>query len=218
MISHHHQVIYIHIPKCAGRSICQAFNQDFDHHTAAYYHTAHPCSWSQYTVFTTVRNPYQRLVSMYHYIQNEPVHANHAITNFGKMLPFKSWVMANMDCFKGEFDLLSTEGNREDHGDLGSAFWFSSQVSRLSTALQTDFSNIHILRYEDGMKAVEDFVHRKTGKPINIQHLNRSHKDSHNSYLNYYDTELLNTVNAFPPFIKDCTLLQYQVIKEVPQV
>lgn len=213
MISHQHKIIYIHIPKCAGRSICDALQQPFDHYTASYYHSEFPQFWNDYTVFSTVRNPYQRLVSMYHYIKNEPYHEAHAITNFGNMLPFKNWVMENIALFKGEFPHPSTEGNREEDGTIGSPFWFSSQVSRLTNHSGTVYNDIHILRYEDGLQAVEHFLYQQAGTTVCIPHLNSSHSDSRSNYLHYYDQELLDVVNNFLPFITDCTVLNYPLIE-----
>lgn len=214
MISHHHKVIFIHIPKCAGRSISEAFGQPFDHYTASYYQTKHPDNWNEYTVFTTVRNPYQRLVSMYHYLKNEPFHAIHPITNRGNMLPFKHWVLQNMASFTKEFDYASNEGNRETDGERGSAFWFSSQTRRLHFDTQLSCKNIHILRYENGTGAVENFIQHHMGITVNIPHLNSSHSDSRYNYLRYYDDELLDVVNAFQPFATDCAMLNYEVIKK----
>ncbi len=215
MISHKHKLIFIHIPKCAGRSISHALEQPFDHHTAAYYETRYNTHWNDYTVFTTVRNPYQRFVSMYHYIKKEPTHANHPITNRGNMLPFKTWVIENLAAFRGEFDYNSSEGNRESDGEIGSLFWFSSQASRISAASQTIYGNIHILKYENGMNAVQNFLQQTKGISLHIEHINSSHSDSRDSYQNYYDQELLDTVNSFPPFVKDCTLLNYKTIQTV---
>lgn len=212
MISHQHKVIFIHIPKCAGRSISEAFNQPFDHYTASYYQTKHPDWWNEYTVFTTVRNPYQRLVSMYHYIKNEPFHANHAITNGGNMIPFKNWVLQNIASFTNEFDYASSEGARETDGEKGSAFWFSSQTRRLAFYSQSFYKNIHILRYENGTSAVQNFIQNHIGITLSIPHLNSSHSDSRENYLRYYDDELLNAVNTFQPFVTDCTLLNYEVV------
>ncbi len=211
MISHHHKLIFIHIPKCAGRSISNALGEPFDHYTAAYYQTHYAQHRNDYTTFTTVRNPYGRLVSAYHYIKSEPFHTNHAITNYGNMLPFKGWVLQNISAFEKEFDFNSAEGSRETDGDIGSPFWFSSQSRRISDALGKVFSNIHLLRYEDGMKAVEQFLHQHTSSLLNIAHLNNS-GSNHRSYLSYYDDELLTAVNAFAPFAHDCKTLGYQMI------
>jgi hypothetical protein len=215
MISHRHKLIFIHIPKCAGRSISHALQEEFDHYTAFYYQTKQADYWNNYTVFTTVRNPYERLVSMYHYIKNESFHTTHPITNEGNMIPFKDWVIKNIASFRREFDCDSTEGDRERDGEMGSAFWFSSQVRRLSSPSDAIYSNIHILRFENGMQAIKEFLQHQTGSALHIPHVNRSNKNSHDHYLNHYDQELLNVVNAFPPFAKDCTILGYKVIKNV---
>lgn len=217
MISHQYKVIFVHIPKCAGRSISEAFHQPFDHFTAEYYSTNHPDCWNTYTLFTTVRNPYERLVSMYHYIKNEPVHTHHAITNNGQMLPFKEWVMTNLAAFKNEFGYPSTEGERQTDGDIGSPFWFSSQVRRLSSGDGQLYPDLHILPFESGMPAVARFLADKTGRQWHIPHLNRSNNQGQQYYLEHYDNELLNVINGFAPFAKDCALLDYQVIRNRPE-
>ena len=214
MISPLHKIIFIHIPKCAGRSISRALGEDFDHYTASYYHNNFPEHWQDYTVFTTVRNPYQRLVSMYHYIKNEPFHAAHPITNGGNIIPFADWVMENMTAFTNEFDYNSPEGNRETDREMGSPFWFSSQARRLSLHKSDElYSNIHILRYEQGMPAVESFLQQRAKVHVAIPHVNSSQSDSRDDYLRYYDYELLNTVNSFEPFANDCKVLGYKMIQ-----
>ena len=138
----------------------------------------------------------------------------HPISNYGNMLPFKSWLTANILCFKGELGYPATEGNREEDGEMGSTFWFSSQISRIADASDTVDSNVHVLMYEDGMRAVETFIHEKTGALLPVPHLNNSNSDREN-YLRYYDEDLLTLVNSFPPFIKDCRLLPYSMIHTI---
>jgi hypothetical protein len=97
MISHHHQAIYIHIPKCAGQSVEMAFLKslglDWDrraplllhsnnqpligpkrlaHLTAKEYKQAMYVTEQQfetYYKFATVRNPYSRAVSLFNHMQ-----------------------------------------------------------------------------------------------------------------------------------------------------
>lgn len=96
MISHHHRTIFVHIPKCGGQSVENAFLADvgldwerrapfllyfnaqwkvgpsaISHLTAKDYTKFHYCTPKQYDdyyKFTVVRDPVSRLVSVYNYI------------------------------------------------------------------------------------------------------------------------------------------------------
>ena len=80
-ISHKHKFIFLSKPKCASESIREKLNQFSDimstdsypyhHHTTAYELRMHFNSkgwnWDDYFSFTTVRNPWDMIVSLYHY-------------------------------------------------------------------------------------------------------------------------------------------------------
>lgn len=96
MISHHHRILFVHIPKCGGQSIEHAFlnalNLTWDNRAPlllrprqegerAPPRLAHlllqdyvnncylsPELYEAYFKFAVVRNPYARLVSFYHYL------------------------------------------------------------------------------------------------------------------------------------------------------
>ena len=67
MISHKHASIFVHIPKTAGRSLCQGlFNRSRGvHMTAQNFRNLDPSSFDSYFKFSIVRNPWDRLVSFY---------------------------------------------------------------------------------------------------------------------------------------------------------
>jgi len=110
MVTHDYKLIFIHIPKCGGRSISNVFNQRFDHFTAYYYYKEYGCYWNEYDVFAIVRNPYARLCSMYHFIQQlrrvkpMPIRMDEYEDN-----NFKQWVIYNLRNHKGYFDKNSPE-------------------------------------------------------------------------------------------------------------
>ena len=114
MISHHHQAIYIHIPKCAGQSVEMAFLKSLGldwerraplllhsndqpligpkrlaHLTAKQYRQAMYVTEQQfdtYYKFATVRNPYSRAVSLFNYMQPTPSSKTAARSYWGRPL------------------------------------------------------------------------------------------------------------------------------------
>jgi hypothetical protein len=69
MIDHDKKVIYIHLPRTGGHSIRKVFSWKWDHFVWGESHydylTDEICS--QYFMFTFVRNPFDRMVSLYWY-------------------------------------------------------------------------------------------------------------------------------------------------------
>lgn len=67
-ISHKHKLIFIHIPKNAGTSICKNLDtEDVGHHKYDYYVSKYPKEWNEYKKIAIIRNPWSRTVSNYEY-------------------------------------------------------------------------------------------------------------------------------------------------------
>jgi len=80
-ISHKHKFIFLSKPKCASESIREKLNKFSDiksegkypyhHHTTAFelrmHFNAMGWNWDEYFSFTTIRNPWDMIVSLYHY-------------------------------------------------------------------------------------------------------------------------------------------------------
>lgn len=221
MITHDHEIIFVHIPKCAGRSINDVFNQRFDHFTARYYAKEYPAQWNNYTKFTIVRNPFARLVSTYTYIQRHRRHSNEAVAALigpGRVVPsFKQWVKSNITAYNsgltwpGKENTFtgSPEGMRGHDGDLGTPFWFTSQWQRIVSEdqVKTDLHKNDILKMESGMDTIGEYLSSLIGQNITIPHTNMSSdKDFHS----FYDDETLALVKDFAPVAEDCKMLNYK--------
>lgn len=206
MITHDHKLIFIHVPKCGGRSICEIFKQRFDHFTHIYYQTDYGHFYPDYQMFSIVRNPYDRYVSMYHYAK---VHRRHITEPIGSEKSFKEWLIKNIKSFVGNFRLNSAQAEWGTDYMLGSPFWFSPQMRMLQDR-NGSIDKVKIFKYEDGFDVVRNWMLERGVPVINIPHLNSS---EHDHYLSYYDTELLRIVNSFIPLQNDCINLGYDLIK-----
>lgn len=208
MISHDHKLIFIHIPKCAGRSIAETFKTRPDHFTANYYASEYEKRWADYDVFTIVRNPYDRLVSIYNYVQQHRRHPLEPIAcrENGQTPTFKEWVKRNFEAFKGEFFLGSPEAEWGKDYMEGSPFWFSPQNRWLYNESK---KNIRVFNLEYGMTPVYGYL-QQHGMIEAIGHANKSDKNGR-SFWDYYDNELLEFVNQTSFISEDCKALDYKV-------
>ena len=122
-INHKHKFIFIHIPKNAGTSIRNSFNiNGYDKQVVSKRYPHSTCSeikkycgeevWNSYYRFAFVRNPFDRLVSFYHFHKSDQY--KHKIGReraFSQS--FKEWVMNNNDVniMRNQSDYLDEQIN-----------------------------------------------------------------------------------------------------------
>ena len=63
-------LLFIHVPKCGGSSIERQIGRSHGHRSATYFRTADPELFGEVHKAALVRNPYDRLVSGFHYLKN----------------------------------------------------------------------------------------------------------------------------------------------------
>lgn len=113
LVNHNNQYIFLHNPKCGGTSVeshllLQGFEQvgdpkAYNEDGVILRHSWHiPTTYSRYTVFTTVRHPYDTCLSYWrHYIDNDLCKAMSFmewIEDYGCCVPHQSKYIAISHC------------------------------------------------------------------------------------------------------------------------
>ncbi len=169
MISDPHKFIFIHINKTGGTSIEKVFVPEADqkdvrykHASAAYYRRRFPIKFWRYFKFAFVRNPWDWLVSRYHWSRDRQHLFDYS---FEEML-------ARMA--KGS-PLAEDEAWLENAALL-------PQVERLSVGgkVRVDF----VGRYENLQHDFDTVCARLAIEPRTLPH---TFKTDHGSYVDYYD-------------------------------
>ena len=181
-INHKHKVIFIHIPKNAGTSIRNSFNiNGYDKKVVSKRYPHSTCSeikkyigdniWNEYYKFSFVRNPFDRLVSFYHFHKSDQykhkVGRERAYTQ-----SFKDWVIDTKDK-----NVIQTQSD-----------YLDEQINFIGSFenLQEDFNSV---------------CNQMDIPPYKLPHYNQSQHDSWDTYyddeltdfvLNRYQKDFIN--------------------------
>lgn len=107
-IYHKKKCIQIHVPKCAGSSIAKSIfgnHKGGNHASALWYKANFPEEYFNYYIFSTVRNPWSRLVSAWSYVQQDDIPPNNKrwgelMRQFGDFETFvKEW-LTEENCYR----------------------------------------------------------------------------------------------------------------------
>ena len=183
--------IFVHIPKCAGVSVNKAlFGGLAGGHTTLeeYLNIFDPQSISSYFKFTFVRNPWDRLVSAYHFLEKG---------GFGES--DKHWFEKELRCYSGFEDFVLNWLNKEN---IWKWHHFRPQYHYIldkRRKVKLDF--IGFVENID-----EDFSYVRKRIPGSAQ-LPKSNKSKHSDYLDYYTDELAEIVANV--YREDIDLLGY---------
>lgn len=168
--------VFIHVPKAAGNSVAKAiYGKETGHYPAFLYRLVSQEKFNRYFTFAIVRNPWDRLVSAFHYLKQG-----------GKTETDKIWALENISKFEN-FDSFVRNWVTPSNIMKGIHFWPQSHflcdsenkiivnyVGRLET-IQVDFSNI--------------------AKRIGIgSELRSENLSTHRHYLDYYTKETSDIV------------------------
>ena len=165
MINHKHKCIFIHINKCGGTTIDTLFAGRFDGHKKAFeYKQSTPNIFDNYFKFTFVRNPWDRVVSFYHY----QIKRNWDFYPFNETISFDNFVKNWLRHMRGQTSLAT-------HPCYA---WISDKDDNLLVDFIGRFEN-----FQEDFNVVCD----KIG--IAKKQLPHQNKSKHKHYTEYYDDE-----------------------------
>jgi len=189
IVSKKYKFIFIHIPKTGGSSIAEPEYQSGqgalvahlgseDHVQAGHIRAVGlknrlQDSWDDYFKFAFVRNPWDRIVSLYHYFLQDPEKQRSAL---GKEI-------AKLGSFR-EFCLQIENIELDPH--------FDPQISYL-----IDYEGQFLLDYLGRYESIDkdfDLICKKIGLPaVQLPHLRKS---DHDTYHHHYDVETAKIIAA----------------------
>jgi hypothetical protein len=137
--------------------------------------------YNKYFKFVFVRNPFDLLVSLYHYIKQTPNHLSH---NKASNLTFKEFV----------FDYISQKPNRQIDfiTDLNSDEIIVDYIGRFEFLSR----DVEVVKNKLNIRTSEKLSHKNSSKGRN-----------NHSYRDFYDKETIDLVSEY--FIADLNLLNY---------
>lgn len=177
-----HKLLFIHIPKTAGLSVCNAFGSNTQtHNPLSHYESL--CDVSEYFKFTIVRNPWDRFLSAYFYLK-------------GSDRVMKAIEQGNINIERlhdkiSEFDTFDDfcEYSRETPRLMKFNVHFRPQVSFLEDGI-FDF----IGRYENLSASLRYVCDVNDIPMVDIPHINQS---DHLHYAEYYNSNTIELVQDF---------------------
>jgi len=180
-INDYYNMIFIHIPKNAGISIEEAlFEKKVGHKTIRQFQAHDAKRFEKYWKFTIVRNPYDRLVSAFHFLKKGGLHEIDkawADSNIGHIDTFKEFVFLLKDK-SFEYNITKWQHFRQQ------SFYLKNFKNEIDIDYIAKFENLS-----------EEFDYIKNQLSLKDQILQHKNKSSRNHWSEYYDDkEMLEIV------------------------
>jgi hypothetical protein len=236
--SHKYKLIYFHIPKCAGVSVRRAIGIDKSTHPFPHKnvstalaidvrYTTNDDIYNSYHKFSIVRNPFERMVSLYSFRKKQGdlyIHANLFDTNLGPdgtEWDFNRWIKSPI--MKGTTDegiaRMCSDAyfnsywayKSKDRGFMGrnylrSHLEYLNQVDFLSNPLTGGRLMTDTILRQENLNEEWEAMFKKLGyTPPKLPQRNTS---EHKHYSHYYDDESIWLVSKM--FNKDLNFFGYE--------
>ncbi len=188
-----HHCIFVHVPKCAGISLVKSLFGDFDcGHTnlRRYQIMFAPAEFIRYFKFTIVRNPYDRLVSAFHFLKKGGVNDKD-----------KQWAEKNLSAYD-TFDAFARQGLSKRN--IRRALHFRPQSEFI--CVRKNRPGLDFIGYYENLPADFAFIGRKLGINATLAEANRNVSRA-KDYRQYYTEASRKIVAEF--YADDLRILGY---------
>lgn len=198
-ISDKYKCIFIHIPRAAGTSIKEALElQGRGHLPWQYYYLVYPDQWNSYTKFTVVRNPWDRVVSAYHYAKMEKSYWH---DNLNRIAPHPDYELLSKRTFSECCEILKNRRNLLKHESWHPQHLWVAKTENGNNSLMVDF----VLRYENLENDFKVLCEKLEIKNIYLPRVNPS---NHGNYRICYTEETKEIIGNL--YKKDTELFKYE--------
>lgn len=187
MISHRHNTIFIHINKCGGSSIDHALSGKFGGHSSTiYYKKKFPYHFNEYFKFSIIRNPWDRMVSLYH---------------FHKKQQWRKWTTTAPDSFEDFIKNYLNPGSTTPKSGIPISTCCYDWLYDKKGARLVDF----IGRFENLEQDFHEACRRAKIKRRSLPHINQSDRKHYSIYYNNKTQDIVNKV-----FRKDVEFFKFK--------
>lgn len=184
MISHKYKCIFIHLGRTGGTSTEFALDETVHgvekHWSQRIMRRKYKLYWKDYYKFTSVRNPYDWMVSQY--FHNKQINYDWYEKTYNvdlKTMSFLDYLKFNDPTHAHALTRRYASGDRQTQTRSHDVFKVDVMLDNLN---EIDY----IIRFEELQKGF-DYVCDQIGKPKTL--LEKIESSTHESYMNYYDTQ-----------------------------
>ena len=236
--SHKYKLIFFHIPKCAGVSVRRAIGIDKSKHKFPHTNVSTALAidvrystnddiYNSYHKFSIIRNPFERMVSLYSFRKKQGdlyIHANLFDSDVGpdgKVWDFNRWIkspemkgttdegldrMCSDVFFNSYWYYKSKDKGFMGRNYLRSHLEFLNQVDFLSNPLTGGRLMTDTILRQESLNEEWDAMFKKLGHIA--PKLPQRNKSEHKHYSHYYDDESVQLVSKI--FNKDLKFFGYE--------
>lgn len=165
------QLVFIHVPKCAGTSLARTFGfRSFRHLPASVLRLTNPEAFDRAAVFATVREPLSRLVSLINHFGHAPLAADREREVYAELMEERGGLVGVVEGFVTDARVRDRMFRGTNAGRSG---LMTSQHDYLYARGERLVPNLFALKHLADMEA---WLSERLGEPVALKRKNTSRK------------------------------------------